>query len=131
PTASRSRPSSLSICARSPASPRSRAWSEGSARSSSREPGCAAVTELATRAVPDTAALAGGGGADDDRGAGTELGLQRGGLGLLVLSALAALVVHSGFFHRADWLAADHMYHRGVAYNVQGGPILPHASFPP
>jgi len=43
---------------------------------------------------------------------------------LVVLTAFAALVVHSGFFHRADWLAADHMYHRGVAYNVQGGRIL-------
>jgi hypothetical protein len=81
------------------------------------------VTEVATKPVP-TSVASDDGRAADQRRARTELMLQRGGFALVLLTAFAALIVHSGFFHRADWLAADHMYHRGVAYNVQGGRIL-------
>jgi hypothetical protein len=61
---------------------------------------------------------------DGRAGTAEEPRLQRGGIVLVALTALAALFVQSGFFHRAGWLAGDQMYHRGVAYNVQGGRIL-------
>lgn len=82
------------------------------------------MTDVATKPLPTTAAAGDGGRAGDERRAHAEHVLQRGGVTLVVVTAFAALIVHSGFFHRADWLAADHMYHRGVAYNVQGGRIL-------
>jgi len=81
------------------------------------------VSDVATapRARPDTTAES---APADQQSGRSEVVLQRGGVALVVLTAVAALIVQSGFFHRADWLAGDHMYHRGVAYNIQGGRIL-------
>ena len=42
------------------------------------------------------------------------------GLGMIVGSFLFALVIHSVFFSKSNWMLADLAYHRGVAYTMQG-----------
>ncbi len=46
------------------------------------------------------------------------------GLTIVVLAVPAALIFDSAFFRHGGWLGGDHLYHGGVARNLQGGDLI-------